>query len=95
MSDDEPQGQEYHRIDPAYFGGVDETTALYIGLAINGPRGQLDTTLDVLDYPQLVLMPCGFGAEFTRETMPRVSTPCSCGNPSHWLVLYTFTDEEA
>lgn len=52
----------------------------------------VDTTSD--NFTLLSLgMPCGNKVSYkTVDDIPRVDTPCPCGDPNHWLVQYRTLD---
>lgn len=35
-----------------------------------------------------VIMTCGAREAYKVEDIPQHSLPCSCGNPSHWIIKY-------
>jgi len=42
---------------------------------------------------EVSLEPCGGRAEYkTWDDIPNKSAPCPCGNPTHWLIKYRYSD---
>ena len=58
-----------------------------IGLQTQGP---IEWALDALPFPIDLTMPCGERVIWeSREDVPRVDTPCRCGNERHWFVRHS------
>lgn len=45
-------------------------------------------TLDELPATVSGTMPCGAEFSYTRDSIPRESTPCPCGDSREWLVKW-------
>ena len=49
-------------------------------------QGWTQQQIDEAPLFAILTMPCGERYEFTKETFPRVTTPCRCGNPKHFVM---------
>lgn len=63
---------------------------VYKGLRLLAELHQKAGRQRPIDQTIHLIMPCGHGARYIAfDDIPWKSTPCPCGNPSHWLISYS------
>ncbi len=61
----------------------------YTGIMIQVPSDEfLTEAIEGIQFPlQAITMPCGFRLAYkTHAEIPRITTPCPCGDSKHFLI---------
>ena len=68
----------------------------FVGVSIRGEAGRKSMAKILEDLPKVsdptitIKMPvCGAYQVYTQDSFPKETTPCPCGDPTHFLVEYT------